>query len=83
MRANTLVRYHGSKPALRGVVLRVLGRCHCRRHDHDDRRWLLAFRGENRAVMTCVRTQSFTRVTVAEADANPFAEYSPDLGTTV
>lgn len=69
MYANTLVRYHGSKPRYHGIVFRVLGRCYCRRHNHNDVRWRLAYRGEDRAVLWCVRSQSVTRVTVAEADA--------------
>lgn len=84
MKANTLVRYHGSKALFSGLVMRVLGRCGCLRCvRYGDVRWRLAFRGEDTCQLHCVRGQSFTAVTINEADANPFTEYLPDLGSSI
>jgi predicted DNA-binding transcriptional regulator YafY len=69
MMANTLVRYHGSKVRYQGHIMRVLGRCYCARHPQGQRRYRLAWRGENELLLQCVREGSITRVTVAEADA--------------
>lgn len=65
---NTLVRYHGSMPGFHGLVLRVLGGCHCDRHP-GERRLKLAYRNDPGPLLRCVRQTSVTRVTVTEADA--------------